>query len=218
MHKDISDEALERKARSVAILKSEGVPTIDWLPVIESVETAHRRSTEEVATRAIALCLVAAKAEGLEQSPFDNALAAYQVNRNLSPREAAFVVDPHPSELERAQFLWRYECYWVLLWALGYVHELGRPDKICNVPVAVSMLVDRGRGRFIGESRMRLQSEILDQADLIYRYHWATEDARIKTQEVPRGLDSGVVLQRHHALNWLISENAFPWDDVSTDT
>jgi hypothetical protein len=218
MSDDVSVEAWERKARSVSILKSESIPTIAWLPVIETVATAHRRSTEEVATRAMALCLVAAKAEGLEQSTLKSVIEAYQVDRSLSPTEVSFIFDPHPSVYEKTQFLWRYEGYWVLLWALGYVQELGRPDKICNVSVAVSMLVDRGRDCFVRDSKMRSQSEILDEADLIYRYHWATEDARIKTQEAPGGLDSGVVLERHYALNWLISQSAFPWDDVSTDT
>ena len=65
---------------------------------------------------------------------------------------------------------------------------------------------------------MRPLSDILDQADLIYRYHWAVVDARINGQDAPAGLNSGVVLERHYALNWLIGYFDQAWDDISTDT
>src|SRR5262245_32313255 len=50
-----SAEALDRKTRSVALLKAEGVPTIDWMPVIETVAEARLRSSDEIARRALAL-------------------------------------------------------------------------------------------------------------------------------------------------------------------
>lgn len=45
-----------------------------------------------------------------------------------------------PSFLTPVQFLWKYEAYWTLLWALGFVEQLEYPDKICDVPLAVSLL------------------------------------------------------------------------------
>ncbi len=58
----------------------------------------------------------------------------------------------------------------------------------------------------------------LDQADVIYRYHWATTDARIKGQPSPAKLEGGVVQERHYVLNWLIGYMDQDWDDISTDT
>lgn len=43
------------------------------------------------------------------------------------------------------QFSWRYECYWVLLWAPGFIEALNRPDEICDVMKAVGILHDNGR-------------------------------------------------------------------------
>ncbi len=215
---NVTDEARTRKARSIAILKSEDVPVIDHLPVIEVETGSTRRPTRQVATRAMALCLVAAKAEGLEQEIIDRLITEYDLASEFTPNEKEFIGNPEPTEHERIQFLWRYECYWVLLWSLGYVDTLERPDTICDVEQAVSILVDKGRNGFLENARLRPQSEILDAADLIYRYHWAVVDARINNREGPAGLDAGIVMERHYALNWLIGYMDQEWDDVSTDT
>lgn len=71
---------------------------------------------------------------------------------------------------------------------------------------------------FVTDAQMRPLSAILDQADLIYRYHWAVVDARVTGRAAPAGLDGGIVLERHRALNWLIGYMDEEWDDISTDT
>jgi Domain of unknown function (DUF4272) len=105
-----------------------------------------------------------------------------------------------------------------MLWSLGFIDELPRPDKICDVPSAVSFLRDLGREAFLKKATLRSAREILDAADLIYRYHWATTDARIKNQPAPAGLDPGVFQERHYALNWLVGYSDQEWDDVRTGT
>src|ERR1041384_3805658 len=60
-HEQPSKEALERKASSIARLKKEGVPTIDHLPVIEDSKQARTRTSDDIAKRAIAVCLTAVK-------------------------------------------------------------------------------------------------------------------------------------------------------------
>jgi hypothetical protein len=212
------NEALSRKARSIAILKKEGVPFIDSLPVIETEAEAKRRSTEEVALRAIALCIVAVKGEGMEKKEIDQLVEKYAIAKAFSPKERKFIENAKPSEHDRIQFAWRYEDYWVMLWALGFVDDLSRPDKICDVPKAVSFLRDLGGEGFLKKAKLRPAREILDAADLIYRYHWATTEARIKNQPPPASLDPGVVMERHYALNWLVGYSDQEWDDVTTDT
>jgi hypothetical protein len=70
---------------------------------------------------------------------------------------------------------------------------------------------------FMSKVKLREIEEILDQADLIYRYDWACVDARLKQQQAPANLNSSVVVERHGALNWLIQADS-DWDypDVST--
>ncbi len=214
----VSEEAQKRKARSIAVLKAENVPFIEHLPLTETEAESTRRTTEQVATRAMALCIVAVKGEGLEQEVIDNLIDKYKLASAFTPKEQEFIKNPDPSQHDRAQFAWRYECYWVMLWALGYIDRLERPDSICDVTKAVSFLRENGRDGFLKKAKLRSQSEILDAADLIYRYHWAVVDARIHSREAPAGLDGGIVMERHYALNWLIGYMDQEWDDVSTDT
>ena len=215
----MSSPALARKARSEAICQAEGAPFAAHLPVIENEQTAKIRAVEEVAWRALALGLAAVKGEGLEQEQVLRVLNQYQLEAALTPKERAFIYEETPSESDRIQFAWRYECFWTLLWALSYIEELGRPDHICDVPLAVTIMVESGNAEnFIKGAKLRSIGEILDAADLLYRYDWACVDARIKGEAAPAGLDSGVVLERHYALNWLVGYGDQAWDDISTDT
>jgi hypothetical protein len=214
----MSDEAQARKQRSISVLKKAGVPVMENLPVIETESESRRRTTEEVATRAMALCLVAVKGEGLDQKTIDELVERFDLSDAFTPKETAFIKDPNPPHQDRIQFAWRYECYWTMLWALGYVDSFGIPDTICDVPKAVLILKENGREGFLKHAKLRSQAEILDAADLIYRCDWAVVDARVNGSEPPEGIDGGVVMERHYALNWLIGYMEQDWDHVSTDT
>lgn len=213
-----SPEAVDRKAHSIARLKSEGVPTIEHLPFIEDSRQARIRTKEEIAHRAIAVCLAAVKGEGLEQETIDTLVKHYGAEKFFSPQEAAFIKNPHPTRQDRIKFCWRYECYWVLLWSLGYVDKLDRPEKVCEVPKAVEFLRDVTTTQFVERARLRPIGEILDQADLVYRYDWAAVNARLRNQPAPAKLDAGVVKEWHYVLNWLVGYMDQEWDDISTDT
>lgn len=213
-----SDDPHARKARSIAILKAEGVPILETLPLLESETESKRRNTEQVALRALALCMVAVKGEGLDQKTVEESIEKYDLAKAFSPKELKFIQNPKPSQHDRVQFSWKYECYWVMLWALGFVDDLARPDKICDAGKAVSIFRKLGRAEFLKKAKLRPQREILDAADLIYRYHWAVVDARVNGRQPPAGLDPGVVMERHYALNWLVGYADQDWDDVTTDT
>ncbi len=155
----VSDEAQARKARSIAVLKGEKVPFIDSLPLIDTESESTRRTTEQVAMRAMALCVVAVKGEGLEQEIIDSLIEEHQLASAFTPKEQAFIKNPKPTEHDRIQFAWRYECYWVMLWALGYIDTLQRPDTICDVPRAVAFFRDNGRDGFIKKAKLRSQAK-----------------------------------------------------------
>ena len=211
-------EAKTRKQRSEAVLRAEAVPVNAALPVIETENRARRRSKEEVAYRALALLVVAVKGEGLDQGTTQKIAKQYGLAPHFTPKERAFLQNASASQQDRIQFTWRYEAAWTLLWALGFVDKLEKPSKICDVSRAVKLMKERTVQQFITESKLRSLQEILDQADRIYRYHWAVVDARVKGRTPPAGLETGVTLERHHALNWLIGYMDQEWDDVTTDT
>lgn len=214
----VSVEAMQRKKRSETLLEAEGVPLNRSLPVIETEKEAKRRTKDEIAYRALALLVVAVKGEGLEQAIVEKIVQDYGLDLHLTPKERIFIRNAAPSHRDRVQFSWRYEAAWTLLWALGYVEKLDKPTGICDVPRAVKFMQERDAKQFIAEAKLRAMPEILDQADRIYRYHWAVVDARINGQKAPAGLEPGVTLERHYALNWLIGYMDQEWDDISTDT
>ena len=214
-----SAKALERKLRSEEICRFEDVPVNPHLPVIEDETEVKLRPLEEVARRAMALGIVSVKGEGLEQERVLEIIEEYNLQNAFTPKEQKFINDENPSQSDRVQFIWRYESYWVLLWALSYIEELGAPDQICDVPRAMRVMIDlQNADNFIRNASLRNSSEILDAADLIYRYNWACVDARIKAKSTPASLDASVVYERHYALNWLIGYLNQDWDDISTDT
>ncbi len=213
---NVTKEQLARKHRSEAILRAEGIPFIVHLPAIQSAGEVTRRSAAEVAGRLQALTIVAVKAEGLEQEVIANIVAERELSSLFSPRERAFIDDPQPNKQDCIQFVWRYEAAWVLLWALNMSDApLGLPRELCDVPFLAETVRDKPD---LAARGLRPVAELLDEADLIFRCHWATRQAWLTGRDAPAGLDPGVTMERHYALNWLIGDGDEAWDDVDTST
>lgn len=208
---------LERKQRSEAFVKSLGLPTLATLPVVEDDEKLKPRTTDEVVSRCLATEICAIKGEGGEQELIDKLLTDFSAKTFLSPKELAFAKDPQPTEQDRLNFSWRYECGHVFLWALGYVPELNAPNQIADVGPEVRIFKSRGAEKFRSEAKLRPASEILEQADLYYRLLWAAVELRIKGKKNP-AIDEEIIEERLRALNWLIRYMNQEWDDVTTDT
>ncbi|MEG3176913.1 DUF4272 domain-containing protein [Sphingomonas sp. RB3P16] len=214
----LRDDAEARRARSTAILQREQVPINPGLPVIESQTEVRLPSTEEVAMRAAATLVVALKAEGVPADALESVVRAYGLTSWLSPEERKFLAEARPSQRERDTHLWRYEASNVLLWSLGYVPTLDAPREQCDPGKLVALLKGRSRAQFVAAARLRSPAEILDQADLIYRYRWALVDAGINGRTPPAGLSNDVAMERHQALNWLLYHSDTAWDDITLDT
>jgi len=58
----------------------------------------------------------------------------------------------------------------------------------------------------------------VDDHDLHFRLHWAVRQARLDGKDGVKDVDAGVILERHHALNWLVRFEDADWDDVDTPT
>lgn len=215
---DASPEARRRRSHSEAILKAEGVPVAKALPVIWTESNSRLRDQRDIAFRALALLAVSLKATGAEQSNVENFIGNYELDEHFTPAEMAFLQNPSPSDAELAQFSWRYEAAWPMLWALGFVDKLDQPSAPLDPDAILALLKDRDLDQLMAQARLRPLAEILDQGDLIYRYHWAVVDARVNSQPKPPGLDADVVPERHQAFNWMLGYLNQAWDDVTTDT
>jgi len=128
--KVVLSEQAERKRRSESILKTENIPFIDHLPAIQSSAEVRVQSESDVVLRALCLTVVAVKGEGIEQETIDQFVSHYGLNEHFTPDELAFIEQKNSSAEDKLKFIWRYESAWVMLWALGFVETLDRPDAI----------------------------------------------------------------------------------------
>lgn len=211
-------ETLARRERSLVVLRAEGVPISSTLPVLSSEHDVHLRTVDEVVDRAIALFVVGSRGAGDPPDYVARLAADFDAARCYSPAERAFMSDPAPDPVQASALSWRFESLAVMLWALGYLDALPRPDAPLDGAALAQILVSRGAAAFRAGAHLRSAAEILDAADLVYRYDWATTEARIHGEEAPAGLSNDVVMERHQSLNWLYGYNDEAWDDVSNDT
>jgi len=211
-------DQLARKARSEAALQARSIPFAASLPPVVSDTIVQLRTQNAVVDRALALAYVALTGEGIPADSLAGFERAYAARRHLSPAEQAFVDDSAPAQQARVNATWRYEALHTLLWALGYLPELSYPDQPCDPGADTGLLAPLSEAEFRQRARLRPAPEILDAADLTYRYAWACVDARLQQRPAPAGLEGGVVHERLYALNWLTSRFGEEWDEVSTDT
>lgn len=219
----------ERRLRSIAQLKAKNIPYLEHLLSAALESEAKLRNREDMVKRAAALFAVAVYSEVMlsENSNRENALSyfnkmdqLYGVRSYITPKEAEYINNPEPEEQEYIQFVWRYECCGVLLWAAGVVDDLSYPSEIIDVPVLAAIFWQhKGINDLLSKGFARPEAEILDAADITLRYDWACVDARIHGKEAPASLDRGIVVERHYAFNWIIGANeGANWDDVLTTT
>ena len=218
-----------RKTANEGVLRERGIAVNPQLPMIEDDDQVTLRTEDEVWRRLVALWGVVGTAMLRKNAFFKEYFGAEARRSMLSNDEAAFLFNDAPAEEDLIRFSWRLEGLVFLAWCAGLVDELG--DELENgagLPVAPSSaeailplyphdLADATTLR--AALRLRGKAEILDRADLLYRLHWAVRDAQLNGGEPPAGINPGVVLEWHHAANWMIRDgDEDDWDAVSTDT
>jgi hypothetical protein len=225
-----------RLAQSQVQLDARNVPQLESTTLYtQDDEETELRDPQEAARRA--LCLWSVIQYG-EEAPREEALAVieeFNLWDDLSAEERAFLENEDPPADERGPFVWRLEALWPILWALGEVDEMGWPSGFCDVPRLADLVRSRLEdGDFVDAARLRPKSEILDAADLVMRQHWAVRDAFMNERQIPSDFDwtsgaepmyvpgcpaTGVIAERHRALNWLIRfADTDDWDGVDTPT
>lgn len=208
--------AWKRKAATEALLKARGIEVPPTLPPLVCEDELVLRDRDDIIGRARALLLVSLRAESVASGePMSVELLLSKMplaDDHLSPEEQAFLAREAPSMDECAQYVWRYESLYLLEWVLGLADELAFPSAPCEAASTVARLIEM-RGPVVRDS-----GEILDALDLTYRLHWHIRQARLKKQGEVAGVDADVVMERHHALNWLVRFQHAGWDVVDTPT
>ncbi|MGY3185821.1 DUF4272 domain-containing protein [Lysinibacillus sp. TE18511] len=222
-----SEEGEQRKNKTIAFLKENAIPYAASLPQLPPIEACQFKTQEDIARRAVALLIViqfacdVAQGGNVEESRdfFINMLRKYEVEDDLTNNERDFLQASEPDAQEAINISWQYEAYWTLIWALGFVEKLDVPDEVCDCEHAIQVVSNYETfEQFYQETTMRNQEEILDEADKIYRYHWACVDSRIQEQTAPAGMNESIVMERRRGLFWMIGHRDEAWDTISMDT
>lgn len=219
MSETINEQNMRRE-RSFSYLRRHDVPYIEHLPLIEAEAETVRRTALDVGLRVLCLALVSMKAAGADHDFILKGAQHYGVMEDFSPRERDFLLETQPSENSKLQFSWSVEAAHTLLWSVQLIDELGFPTAPCDWNAFWEGFHRDQRDGFLERLRLREQSSILDEADLIYRLHWAARDADLNGRAQPSKLNLSVVMERHKSLKWLSApvDEPYLWDDVPTDT
>jgi Domain of unknown function (DUF4272) len=216
--KNATPDQKERKKRSDDFLQAEGIPFYKGAFYVDSEANAKIRTKDEIVDRALALCYLGVKSEGLDKKSLQDFDKKYNIMSKLTEEEKKYVLSENPTEQQKTDANWRYESLHVLLWSLGYIDKLKSPIEVCNVADDVKIIFSKTEKEFRNGANVRSVKEILDANDLALRYNWACVNARVNNEKTPKNIDSSICLERHYATNWLTNFLNQEWDNVSTDT
>ncbi|MNW50491.1 hypothetical protein D3C74_279440 [compost metagenome] len=220
-------EGLERKQQSIHYLKDKQVPVLETLPELPPLEELNVKPQQDIARRAVALLIAIQYGCDINQNDdLDKSksfvlemLDKFEVTDELTDFEQDLLDQEEPDQQEAVNLVWQYEAYWALLWVLGLLDSLDFPDGICDCDFAIQAVSSRSSfDEFMGAASVRPAEEILDEADKIYRMHWACVNHRIQGKEAPAGLNESVVMERRRALFWVLGFRNEEWDHISMDT
>lgn len=223
----VSAEGEQRKLATIDYLREMNIPWNEGLPQLPPLADLRFKSGEEIARRAVALLLVIQYAcdvlqnEDLEQSRqfVTGMLDKYGVTAALTENEVELLQQEEPEHQDAVNISWQYEAYWALIWALGLVERLDFPSQACDCDFAIQAVSSCGSlEEFMERTAVRRPEEILDEADRIYRLHWACVNSRVKGESAPAGMNESIVMERRRALFWLIGFGDESWDHVRMDT
>ncbi|MFD3259930.1 DUF4272 domain-containing protein [Paenibacillus lentus] len=222
-----SAEGEQRKQATISYLKEKNIPFNEGLPQLPPSGDLRFKSREEIARRAIALLIViqyacdVAQAADLEESQqfVKGMLDKYGVTDFITGNEEELLLQEEPSHQDALNITWQYEAYWVLIWALGLVESLDFPVEVCDCDFAIQSVSSCGSFEaFLAKTSFRSGEEILNEADRIYRLHWACVNSRVKRENPPADMNESIVMERRRALFWLIGYGDEEWDHIRMDT
>ena len=210
----------ERANRTEKILSELHIPINPSLPLIEDESEIHVRKASDIAKRILILTYLNVIADDeVSKQEIIEFLKNESLWDYLSREENSLLAKEILTVKDKVNISWRSEAIWTLLWAIKKVDTLQLPTEKCNVADILNLLPAffEPTKEFIYTAHKRESSEILDMSDFIYRLHWAVRDSELNGQDIPGGINTGIIYERHYAINW-ITYYEDDWDEITTDT
>ncbi|MGB5164983.1 MAG: DUF4272 domain-containing protein [Woeseiaceae bacterium] len=176
------------------------------------------RSSREIRRRSLVLFGLVRMANGEDGHGIYQWLVDQDVESAIAPEEKRILTSAHLSDKDQINASWRVEALEVMLWALNELPDLSPLSGQCDSSRIqdVFALILSNTSDFLDKDEMRSEGEIYEQQEAIENHNWTIRDARIHGRPQPKDLDSGVVEEKHYALNWILFGE--DWDEVLTDT
>lgn len=135
----------------------------------------------------------------------------YAINEIISREEYEFMIDMYEGKVEPQIVVdasWRYERVAVYLNMLGLKDDLqiGKVTDARKIDAFLYYNNDINLNSLFKKAKLKSKEEILKSADLVFRYKWAAEEARINGTRFQ--LDEGVLAEQKRAFETLLN-----WDD-----
>ncbi len=203
------------REKSLEAAKELGYPTNENLPLMEVVKQV--RSVSEAADRLLALYAVVACSYGFPKDKAKKWLIREGLIDLLTLTEKAYLEAGSRGDLDTTK-QWQVEAIWALAWCVGVHADLEFSDSCSDnfIQMLPDIAKDAATDSFRSGLQLRDKAEIASYTDLAYCLHWALRDAEIKGQKIPGKVPGNVVVERRHALEWMIGHDS--WDEVTLDT
>lgn len=181
-------------------------------------EDWETRSSGEIRSRSLVLFGLVRMAHGEDGHGIYQWLVNQNVESAISPEEKGILTSTQLSDRDRINASWRVEGLEVMLWALNELPDMSPLSGQCDssrIEDVFSPILSN-TSDFLDRDSMRSEGEIYEQQEAIENHNWTIRDARIHGKPQPKELDSGVVQEKHYAINWILFGE--DWDEVLTDT
>lgn len=219
-------EARQRQSEVAMILRNRLIDPVEGILPVRGENEIDVISSEEVARRALALFLVATRAESILSG---QTLDVQRMRQRcplgyaaMSPHERAYFDRPSPaSTVEQTRvanvsqmMIWRYEALATLQWALGMQFELPWPDERADLTAVTRLMIDIPDAEIVEQSQLRRTTELLHAAELHYQAFHAIAVAQQSGQDSTGIFDPGIVCERLTALAWIgrLAPAGSDWD------
>ena len=210
-------EASKIKEKTESLLIKDGVPVNKHLPVIEEISDLSFAPVANIRKRAVALSYVLARAFGAPNEMVLDSIKNNDLENIFSSKESEFISQLNPSKENKEQLQLGVEALWELAWVLGLIPKVNHSSLCGNNLVHLIPKPGEDPSEFLASDQMRSHESIYEEADLLFRVHWASREASLNGQPEPTGVPEYVIDQRHKAINWVCNGEE-QWDEVDTST
>lgn len=202
--------ALNRRARSEAILKARKVQVHKSLPPVVAEEELVTMPARQVFERGMTLLVLGSTTTTLTRREGAERLREWGLLHELTPGERAYLADEDLTDEELNAMNWRFESAYALLWSVGVAPDAGYPSDLSNLPGLLTRVKSRSFSRWLHEARFRPSGQILDRLDLTRRLQRAISEQQTQGWKPYPNLNPAVNALWQHALSWVVKDSS-PW-------